>query len=119
LDIAKTILGNDAILASQNTKNCTYSSTNIDAASFGVLTIIVTKSSTTTARTQFEQAKSSAYSNQIETVTGLNADDAYFANTLKQLSILKGDSWIIIFGISDNFASEKELAIATAQLVLE
>jgi len=118
LDVAKEILGADAKLASENPNNCTYSLVNAETSSFGVLTMIVTKTNAITARSNFEEAKIAAYSNQIEQVTGLNADDAYFATTLKQLSILKGDSWIIISGISDNFTSEKELAIETAKLVL-
>ena len=119
LDIAKEILGSDTKLDSQNKGNCTYTSISVDSSSFGILTMIVTKSGAITARSQFEDAKVLAYSNQIEAVSGLNADDAYYASTLKQLSILKGDSWIIISGLSDKFPDEKELAIATANLVLK
>lgn len=119
LSIAKEILGADAKLASEDSNNCTYSSTNAETSSFGVLTMIVTKTNAITAKSNFEEAKITAYRNQTEQVTGLNADDAYFATTLKQLNILKGDSWIIISGISDNYTSEKELAIATAKLVLK
>jgi len=119
LDITKKIIGNEAILASQNPGICSYSSTNIDTSAVGILMIVVTKTNPVTAKEQFEQAKTTSYSGETEPVTGLNADDAYFANTFKQLSILKGDSWIIISGSSDKFANEKEISVATAKLVLK
>ena len=119
LSVAKEILGADAKLASENPNYCTYSSTNAETSSFGILTMIVTKTNAITAKSSFEEAKTTEYNNQIEQVTGLNADEAYFGTVIKQLSILKGDSYIIISGISDNFTSEKELAIATAKLVLK
>ena len=117
LDIAKQILGDDAQPASENSGNCTYSSVNVDTSAFGVLTMVVSKTNSITAKSNFEQGKTLAYDNQTEPVTGLNVDDAYYATTLKQLSILKGDSWIIISGTSDNYTDEKELAIATAKLI--
>ena len=119
LDMAKQILGEDAILASQNTGNCTYSSISEDMSSFGVLTMVVTKMSGGTAKIQFEQARATVYENETENVSGLNADEAYYATNLMQLSILKDDSWIIISGTSDKYDDEKELAIATAKLVLK
>jgi hypothetical protein len=119
LDIAKEILGSDAILASQNPGNCTYSATNAETSAFGIITIVVTKTNPITAKEQFDQAKTISYSGDTETITELNADEAYFANTYKQLSILKGDSWIIISGTSDKFADEKEISMATAKLVLK
>lgn len=119
LDIAKQMLGDDAKLGSQNYGNCTYSSVSADSSSFGVLTMVVSKLNAVTAKTNFESAKASIYENSTEPVTGLNADEAYYATNLKQLSLLKGDSWIIISGVSDKFDSEKELAIETAKLVLE
>ena len=118
LDMAKQLLGSDTKLASQNTGNCTYTTLDLDTSAFGMLTMVVSKSNPATARTQFEQAKTLAYGSQTEPVSGLNADAAYFATTMQQLSILKGDSWIIISGVSDKYASEKELALATAALVL-
>jgi autotransporter translocation and assembly factor TamB len=119
LDIAKQILGTDTKLASQNSGNCTYSSISEDMSSFGVLTMVVTKMTGGTAKVQFDQARATVYENKTETVSGLKADEAYYATGLMQLSILKGDSWIIISGTSDKFADEKELAIATAKLVLK
>jgi hypothetical protein len=119
LDIAKQMLGEEAKLGSQNYGNCTYSLISADSSSFGVLTMVVSKLNTLTAKTNFEAAKTSIYEGSTENVTGLNADEAYYASNLKQLSILKGDSWIIISGVSDKFESEKELAIETAKLVLE
>ena len=119
LDIAKAILGSDAVLASQNTGNCSYTSTSSDFSSVGGLTIVVTTTDAVTAKSEFEQAKTLSYSNQTEAVTGLNADEAYFAPTYMQLSILKGNSWIILTGFSDKFTSEKDLAIAAAKLVLK
>jgi hypothetical protein len=119
LDIAQEILGSEAILASQNPGNCTYTATNAETSAFGILTMVATKTSPITAKEQFDQAKTVSYSGDIESITGLNADDVYFANTYKQLSILKGDSWIIISGTSDKFADAKELSVATAKLVLK
>ena len=113
LDIA------NAVLASQNTGNCSYTSTSSDFSSVGGLTIVVTTTDAVTAKSEFEQAKTLSYSNQTEAVTGLNADEAYFAPTYMQLSILKGNSWIILTGFSDKFTSEKDLAIAAAKLVLK
>ncbi len=118
LDVAKQLLGNDAKIASQNEGNCTYSAISTDFSSFGVLTMVITKSNAVTAKTQFETAKNTTYSGDTEMVTGLNADSAYYAKGLTQLSILKGDSWIIISGTSDKFEDEKDLAVAAAKLVL-
>jgi len=113
LSIAKQVLGSDAVLASQNSGNCTYSS----ESEFGVLVIVVSKSDVLTARTQYEAAKSTVYENNTTAVTGLNVDEAYFANGMAQLSMLKGDSWIIISGTSAKYTNEKDLAVATARLV--
>jgi hypothetical protein len=119
LDMAKQLLGADAKLASSNPGNCTYSSISGDMSSFGVLTIVVTKSNPVSAKAVFEQARTTTYANDTTPVSGLNADDAYYANTMNQLSILKGDSWIIISGTSDKFTSEKDLAVAAAKLAIK
>jgi hypothetical protein len=118
-DMAKQILGTEVKTESSSDVGCTYSTANLDLSSFGVLTIIVTKSTPITAKDQFNQAKTLSYSGQTESVTGLNVDEAYYATNLMQLSILKGDSWIIISGTADTFSSEKDLAIAAAKLVFK
>ena len=122
--IAKQVLGEDVTSTGSGTSSCTYmtslssiSSGSSTATSFGILTIVVAKSDPITAKAQFEQAKSITFGGKTETVTGINVDNAYYATNLLQLSILKGDSWIMISGTSDKNPSEKDLVIQTAKLI--
>lgn len=116
LDIAKQILGKEATLSSQNAGNCTYSAMTSDGG-FGVLVMVISTNDSASARTSFETAKRTVYENDTVDVSGLNVDGAYYANSIGQLSILKGNSWVIISGTSDKYANGKDLAVATAKLI--
>ena len=118
-EIAKQVLGGEVKSSGSGTTACTYTTSSEDYSKFGVITMVVTNTDALSAKAQFDSAKSSVYKGTTEAVTGLNADEAYYATNIKQLSILKGGSWIIISGVSDNYANEKELAVATAKLVLK
>jgi hypothetical protein len=117
LDIAKQVLGNDAVKSSQNNGNCTYSSMTADGG-FGVLVMVISSNpNSATARTSFDAARSTVYENKTESVSGLNVDDVYYATNLNQLSILEGSNWVLISGTSDKYTDDKDLAIATAKLI--
>jgi hypothetical protein len=103
----------------QSANTCTYSTINTDTGSFGIATMVISTSTPTGARTTFETAKAVTYENKTEAVTIPGADDAYWATTLNQLSVLKGSSWIIVSVISGDAGSNDQTnSIEAAKLIL-
>ncbi|PIY17521.1 hypothetical protein CO112_03975 [Candidatus Dojkabacteria bacterium CG_4_9_14_3_um_filter_150_Dojkabacteria_WS6_41_13] len=119
LEIAETIFKDKAKTTDNNSSTaCTYTSQKEDLTSFGIITLVDSNVGVLQARESFETAKTAIYGSSTEAVTGLDADAAYYAPTLKQLSILKGGHWIIITALTDSYPTDKDASIATAKLVL-
>jgi hypothetical protein len=119
-EIADQILQTNTKAGDSNSDTtCTYSTDSDDLSELGVLTIVVTQSTSVGARESFEAAKSAAYGSNTEAVSGLNVDDAYWAPSLSQLSILDGSRWIIISGMSSKTEDTKTMCIETAKLAIE
>ncbi len=120
-DIAEDILKTEVKASESSSDNtCTYVTSEESLEDFGVLTMVVTDtSSDSEARRLFETAKSVTYGNNTDNVSGLDADGAYWAGSISQLSILKDDKWIIISGTSALNEDNKQMAIDTAEEVLK
>jgi cytoskeletal protein RodZ len=116
-EIAKKVLKVEVKqTASASTSSCSYSNAVPTLKDLGVLTIVVSEGPT--AKTLFDTAKSGVYKSNTEEVTGLNAEGVYWAVNYKQLSILKGDRWILITTIVSSGRDSKTVSIEAAKEIL-
>ncbi len=117
--IADKILKTIAVQAVYNSQtSCSYTTSDGEAGSFGIITMVDTITDPTNAERSAEVAKTGIYENLTEPVNDIGADYAYYATAFEQLSIVKGAHWILITASSSAYETDRDAAIATAKLVL-
>ncbi len=109
---AKQVLGVE-VKGESTESTCTYKNAVASGTNISVLIISINEGSD--PKKSYESAKS--IYGEIEVVSGLNVDEAVWSKSLMQLSMLKGNKWILI-GATSTGLDSKEVSIAAAKLAL-
>ncbi|MDQ2972859.1 MAG: hypothetical protein M3Q79_00035 [bacterium] len=129
LEDAKSLIGQSATLAegsggsnlatteSVKVDNCTYSSDGATLGDLKQITIQIHSSEVSQIKQSYESYKKEFPG---EALAGLG-DSAYYATEAKQVGVLKGGHWLLVFGGSINAGDEanKQLDIETAQIAID
>jgi hypothetical protein len=118
--IAEKVLGVTLKQDTDNNQNtCTYSYLNETTGDMKIMTMVISNLGKAQAKNSFDMARTSVYQSQTEDISGIDADGAYYAPNLMQLSLLKGNNWIIISVVTDTKDEGKALSIETAKEIVK
>jgi hypothetical protein len=116
-EILKSDVERDEIITNNS---CTYTTKSEDFSNFGVLSVAITKDySDSSARDTFKELIADTYDSKGEDVSIDGVDDAFWAEELSQLALLKGSEIVFISGSSIQYEDTKVLIIDAAKKMIE
>jgi hypothetical protein len=119
-DIAENVLNTSLTKDTTTDSNsCTYKTSDPSTGDVSIATMLLTQYSAEDAKTQFDTIKLQGFGKEIEEVSGLNADSAYWSTKYYRLNILKGDKVIAISTLTAKNPDSKSLSTEIAQLILQ
>jgi hypothetical protein len=118
---AREILKSDVERDEAITDNsCTYTTKSEDFSNFGVLSVAITKDySDSNAEDTFKELITDSYDSKGEDVSLDGVDDAFWAEELSQLALLKGSEIVFVSGSSIQYEDTKLLITETAKKMIE